>query len=222
MAEYPLPFPDRTVAGRLLAEKLLEYKGKKDTLVLALVRGGVVVGAELAKALQLPLFPYIVRKLGHPGHREYGLGAIAEGGETYLDDAAMRYAGVTWEDLEPVMEEEMRELKRRQKTYLVEARPPLQGKTVILTDDGAATGGTLFAAIADLRKAGVVKIVVALPVCPPDTAAKLRKCVDEAVILETPVPFSAVGQWYLHFPQVEDEEVLTHLRFANEGQLGKE
>lgn len=222
MSKVSLPFPDREIAGRLLGDELREYTGKKDTIVLALVRGGVIVGAALAKALRLPLFPYIVRKLGHPNHREYGLGAIAEGGETYIDDAAMQDAGMTFADLESVVEEETIELKRREETYLLQARPPLKGKTVILTDDGAATGGTLFAAINDLRKIGVGKIVVALPVCPPDTAAKLRRKADAAVILETPTPFHAVSQWYGSFPQVEDEEVISYLRFANRDALGEE
>lgn len=208
-----LPFPTRAHAGKALANALTKYRDAPDTLILALVRGGVVIGHALADTLHLPLFPYIVRKLGHPHHREYGLGAIAEGGSTYLDDAAMRMSGVKWEDLEPVIEEESHELKRRQETYLVKARPPLQGKIIILTDDGAATGGTLFAAIEDLRKAKIKKIILALPVCPPDTAEKLRQFADETVILATPANFNAVGQWYREFPQVEDEEVVELLKY---------
>lgn len=202
------PLPDRDTAGMQLAEKLQKYKGKPDALILALVRGGVVIGHALSKTLNLPFYPYIVRKLGHPGHREYGLGAIAEGGSLYLDEAAMQMSGLSWNDLQPVIEEEQNELKRRQKVYLTDARPDLTGKTIILTDDGAATGGTLFAAIDDLRKKEVKSIMVALPVCPPDTALKLKEKSDDLVILATPEPFYAVGQWYTDFPQVEDEEVL--------------
>jgi len=206
-----LPFPDRKEAGGALAEALQEYKENKDTLVLALVRGGVVVGGALAETLSLPLFPFVVRKLGHPTHREFALGAIAEGGATQLDEETMRAHGVNWENMEPIINEEMQELKRRKEVYGIAKRPPLKGKTIILTDDGAATGATLFAAIEDLRNAEVTKIIVALPVCPPDTAEKLKQAADEAVILSTPADFCAVGQWYSDFPQVEDTEVQTLL-----------
>lgn len=203
-----LPFPSRTDAGTALAASLAKFTGAKNTLILALVRGGVVIGRALADELKLPLFPFVVRKLGHPGHREYALGAIAEGGGTYLDETSMRMSGITWEDMEPVIEEETKELERRKETYLVRARPDLAGKTVILTDDGAATGATLFAAIEDLKKAKVKKIIVALPVSPPDTAMRLQEKADEVITLATPEPFEAVGLWYSEFPQIEDEEVL--------------
>ncbi|MBI3331693.1 phosphoribosyltransferase [Candidatus Peregrinibacteria bacterium] len=207
-----LPFHDRTQAGEELGKALLKYTAEPDTLILALVRGGVVIGRAVADVLDLPLYPYIVRKLGHPGHREFGLGAIAEGGATYLNEAAMIWNDLHWQDMEPVIEEETAEMERRRAAYMVEARPPLAGKTILLTDDGAATGSTLFAAIDDLRKAKVKKIIVALPVAAPDTAEELRKRADEVVILATPSPFNAVGQWYLEFPQVEDAEVLQTLR----------
>jgi putative phosphoribosyl transferase len=207
-----LPFPDRRAAATELSEQLRQYEGKPDTLVLALVRGGIVLGRVLSDALTVPLFPYIVRKIGHPHHREYGLGAIAEGGATYFDEAALHMHRLTKDDLTNVIEEETRELQRRKASYAVKERPPLAGKTVILTDDGAATGGTLFAAIKDLRQQEVTSIVVALPVCPPDTAEQLRNRTDEAVILATPEPFDAVGKWYRDFPQVEDVEVLALLQ----------
>ncbi|KKW44727.1 MAG: Phosphoribosyltransferase [Candidatus Peregrinibacteria bacterium GW2011_GWA2_54_9] len=203
-----LPFPDRTAAGTQLAKELGKYGKQKNTIILSLVRGGVVTGRALADALSLPLYPYIVRKLGHPEDREYAMGALAEGGATFMDDSTMQMCGIGWEDMQPIIKEETEELRRRKKAYLVEARPPLEGKTIILTDDGAATGATLFAGIEDLKNAKVKKIVVALPVCPPDTAAKLGKQVDETVFLATPTPFHAVGLWYGDFPQVEDSEVL--------------
>lgn len=205
-------FNDRTEAGRLLAEKLTAYRNKPDTIILALVRGGVAIGRALANELRLPLFPYVVRKLGHPSHREYGIGAIAEGGATYLDETAMKWSGVTWKDLEPIADEETREMKRRVQAYHVRPRPDLKEKTVILTDDGAATGGTMFAAVDDIRGQMAKKIVVALPVSPPDTAEKLQKKADECVVLRTPANFGAVGQWYRHFPQCEDGDVLVLLR----------
>lgn len=206
-----LPFASRSAAGEELAALLKTYAGRKDTLVLALVRGGVVVGRALADALQLPLFPYVVRKLGHPGHREYALGAIAEGGGTSLDEASMRSGSVTWEDMEPIIEEEMEELKRRKEAYAVRARPDLKGKTVLLVDDGAATGASLFATIEDLRARNVKKIVVGLPVSPPDTAVKLTEKADDVIVLSAPDPFDAVGRWYREFPQVTDAEVLQTL-----------
>lgn len=207
-----LPFQDRQQAGRELAQELTKLAGSTDTLILALVRGGVVIGRAMVDALKLPLYPYVVRKLGHPLHREFGLGAVAEGGSTHVDDAMMRAHGVTWEDMEPVIGEEMEELARRKNAYLVRARPDLKGKTIIVTDDGAATGVTLLAAIEDLRKARVRRIIVAIPVCPPDTADVLRKKADELIVLATPADFDAVGKWYGDFPQVEDDEVLALLR----------
>lgn len=207
-----LPFADRNEAGTALAQKLQTYSSKKNVLILSLVRGGVAVGAAMATALKLPLYPYVVRKLGHPHHREFGIGAVAEGGFTYLDDTTMHAHGVTWEEMEPVIEEEIRELDRRKEAYLIAARPSLAGKTVILTDDGAATGVTLFAAIEDLRKAKAKTIVVALPVCPPDTAILLAEKADELITLATPEPFDAVGKWYRDFPPLEDQEVLKLLQ----------
>lgn len=200
-------FQNREKAGRLLAEKLSVYKDKPNTIILALVRGGVAVGRALADTLELPLFPYVVRKIGFPGHREFGVGALAEGGATFLDEELMKTYGVPFEDIEPIIEEETVEMKRRVQAYSVRPRPGLKGKTVILTDDGAATGGTMFAAIDDVRQQAAGHIVVALPVCPPDTAGKLRQKADELVVLQTPANFAAVGKWYRDFPQLEDGEV---------------
>lgn len=200
-------FQDRTEAGKLLAEKLSTYKDKSDAIILALVRGGVAVGRVLADTLELPLFPYVVRKIGFPGHREIGIGALAEGGATFLDEELMKAYGIPFEEIEPIIEEETEEMKRRVQAYNARPRPGLKGKTVILTDDGAATGGTMLAAIDDVRQQTAGHIVVALPVCPPDTAAKLQRKADVCVILQTPANFTAVGQWYRDFPQLKDEEV---------------
>jgi len=208
----PLPFASRNEAGVLLAKELESYKESEDTLVLALVRGGVVVGAVLSKELSIPLFPYIVRKIGHPEHREFAVGAIAEGGATYLDDKAMQTHSVSWDDVEKVIEEEQEELMRREEAYLIKARPDLESKTVILTDDGAATGSTIYAATDDLKNANVKKLVIALPVCPPDTGLRLKEKADETYILAEPQDFYAVGQFYREFSEVGDEEVLNILR----------
>ena len=180
--------------------------------MLALVRGGVVVGSVLSKDLNLPLFPYIVRKIGHPEHREFAVGAIAEGGATFMDDKAMQMHSVDWDAVEDVIEEEEQELHRRKEAYLIQARPDLEGKTVILTDDGAATGSTIYAAMDDLRNAKVKKLIVALPVCPTDTGLRLKEKSDEAYILAEPEDFYAVGQFYREFTEVGDEEVLKILR----------
>lgn len=180
--------------------------------MLGLVRGGVAIGRVLGDELRLPLFPYVVRKIGHPSHREFGVGAIAEGGATYFDRETMRMYGLTDGELEAIIEEERAELERRRKAYAITLRPSLQGKTVILTDDGAATGGTMFAAVEDVRRQGVAKVVVALPVSPPDTVEALRRVADAVVILATPEPFNAVGQWYVSFPQLTDEDVLIFLQ----------
>lgn len=200
-------FNDRSEAGRLLAEKLSAYTAKPNTIILALVRGGVAVGRVLADTLELPLFPYVVRKIGFPGHREFGIGALAEGGATFLDEEIMKAYGVAFEDIEPIIEEETTEMRRRVQAYNVRPRPDIKGRTIILTDDGAATGGTMFAAIDDVRQQAAGHIVVALPVCPPDTAAKLRQKAAACVILQTPENFDAVGKWYRDFPQLEDKEV---------------
>ncbi len=212
-----LPFSDRREAGRKLAEELIKYKGNKDVVILSLVRGGVVTGSALSDELNLPLYPFVVRKLGHPWHREYGLGAISEGGATYLNEKIMKSEDLSLEDMEPVIAEEDDELSRRKKAYLISARPPLKGKVIILTDDGAATGGTLFAAIEDLRKNfGASKVIVALPVSPTDTALRLQEISDECIILATPRFFEAVGKWYRDFQQVEDEEVLQIMKQAEQ------
>jgi predicted phosphoribosyltransferase len=207
-----MPFDSRTTAGRILAGKLGNLSGRKNAMVLGLVRGGVVVGHTLASILSLPLYPYVVRKIGHPENREYGVGALAEGGATYLDEPTMKAMGLTWADLEPVIDEEVVELKRREGVYAVSPRPPLKNKTVILVDDGAATGNSMFAAIEDVRKAGAKEVIVALPVSPPDTAANLTRKADKAFVLETPDHFEAVGKWYSEFGQVEDEEVIDMLK----------
>ncbi|MDD4318878.1 MAG: phosphoribosyltransferase family protein [Candidatus Peribacteraceae bacterium] len=211
MSELVLPFFDRRDAGTQLARRLEHLRDGKNVLVLGLLRGGAEIGRTLADALGLPLHPYAVRKIGHPANPEFAIGAIAQGGGTFLDEVFMQAESITFEELEPVIEEELRELRRRKEIF-AEAPVPLRGKHIILTDDGAATGATMFAAIEDMRAAGVGRITVALPVAAPDTAERLRGLADETTILATPSPFLAVGQWYVFFPQLTDRDIRALLR----------
>jgi predicted phosphoribosyltransferase len=203
----PLPLLDRNDAGVMLARALKGYRKKKSAVVVGLLRGGVEVGRALSDELDLPLLPWNVRKIGHPRNAEYALGAIAEGGGTFLDEEVMEAEGLSFTDIEPIVEEELRELSRHKRAFPPVDHSLVGGKTVLLTDDGAATGATLFAALDDMRATHAKRVIVALPVCPPDTAARLRERADDAVILSEPVPFLAVGHWYLSFPQLTDEDV---------------
>ncbi len=213
----PLPYMDRADAGRRLAEALQGFRGRKDTVVIGLLRGGMAVGRPLADALSLPLLPWNVRKIGHPANPEFALGAIAEGGGTSLDEDVMESEGLAFADIEPIIEEEMREMRRRRNVFAMQDIPLLAGKIILITDDGAATGATLFAVLEDMRKAQAERIVIALPVAPRDTAERLRREADEVVVLATPAPFYAVGQWYLSFPPLRDEDVLELLERKGKG-----
>jgi putative phosphoribosyl transferase len=212
----PLPFSDRTDAGRYLASKLVAYQGRADLLVLALPRGGVPVGFEVALALHAPLDVFIVRKLGVPGHEELAIGAISSGGAKVLDEYLIRELGITDEELSRVIAREERELERRELEYR-ENKPPIsvKGHTVILVDDGLATGYTMRAAVAALKLEGAAQTVVAVPVAPPETCDSFRSEVDEIVCATTPEPFLAVGLWYRDFSQTTDEEVRELLARAN-------
>lgn len=201
------PLPDRRTAGERLAARLRPYQ-KEDPLVIALPRGGVPVAYEIATRLGAPLDILIVRKIGAPGNPEYGLGAVVEGGTRFLDEARVRAVGHTVRDLGPTIAREEAEVERRAREYRT-GRPTaeLKDRTVILVDDGVATGGTVLAALRALRARGPRRIVVALGVAPPDTVETLRAEVDDIVVLLVPEQFFAVGEWYRQFPQVSDEEV---------------
>jgi predicted phosphoribosyltransferase len=218
----PLPFSDRTDAGRYLATKLDAYQGRADLLVLALPRGGVPVGFEVARALHAPLDVFIVRKLGVPGHEELAIGAIASGGAKVLDHYLIRELGITDDELSRVIEREGRELERREGEYRGN-RPPVsvKGHTVILVDDGLATGYTMRAAVAALKLEGAAQTVVAVPVAPPETCDSFRAEVDEIVCATTPEPFLAVGLWYRDFSQTTDDEVSELLARANSLSAGR-
>jgi len=204
-------FTDRTDAGRRLAVALRHLE-RRDPLVLGLPRGGVPVAYEVAQALRAPLDVIVVRKLGVPYHPELGFGAIGEGGVRVISDEIVRHAGVREKDVVAVERAEEAELARRARAYR-EGRPrlPLKGRTVVVVDDGVATGATARAACQVVRAQGAAQVVLAVPVASPDAAARLREDVDEVVCLSTPNLFSAVGEWYRDFSQTSDQEVVSLL-----------
>jgi putative phosphoribosyl transferase len=201
-------FHDRREAGRVLASRLGRYTGRPDVLVLALPRGGVPVAFEVAKALGAPLDVFLVRKLGVPGHEEVALGAIASGGVRVLNDDLVRRLGISTPALEAVTAREEAELRRRELAYRgSRPREPVAGRTVILVDDGLATGASMKAAVAALRRERPARIVVAVPVAAAEACDEFRADVEDVVCVATPEPFMAVGAWYEDFSQTTDEEV---------------
>lgn len=209
-----VPIPDRMAAGRALAGLLEGYRGS-DAMVLALPRGGVPVAWEIARALDLPLDLLPVRKLGMPGHAEYALGAIAGGGVRVLNPQALHGAAPDPEYLEQVTARERRELERREQLYRGERPPPsLHGRTVLLVDDGLATGATMRAAVQAVRRQAPARIVLAVPVASREALAELRARVEEIVCPLVPDWLSSIGEWYLDFAQTEDTRVLAILAEA--------
>jgi predicted phosphoribosyltransferase len=203
-------FHDRRDAGRQLAERLSDgtVGGLVRPLVLALPRGGVPVGFEIARRLGAPLEVFVARKVGAPHHPEFGVGAIAEGGGVVRDDVALRALGLSPARFDELVAAEQLELERRVRLYRGgRPLPSLRGRTVVLVDDGLATGVTAEAALRALRTLAPGRLVVAVPVCAPDTIDRLRPLLDELICLQAPIGFSAVGQWYAHFGQTTDEEV---------------
>lgn len=203
-------FTDRQVAGRLLAQHVLKLH-PQSPIVLALPRGGVPVAYEIAHALKAPLDVLVVRKIGTPWNPELGIGAIAPGIKIINDDLVRRL-GVSQAEIDRITEAEQMEMERRIQRYRGGTRfPDVQNKTVILVDDGLATGITAKAAIAAIRQFHPKKLILAVPVGAPDTIDMLKSSVDELLCLETPPDFGAVGYWYRHFHPVADEEVLDYL-----------
>jgi predicted phosphoribosyltransferase len=201
-------FHDRRDAGRLLAGKLAAYAGRTDVLVLGLPRGGVPVAFEVARALGAPLDVFVVRKLGAPGHEELAMGAIASGGVCVLNDDVVHALKVPVWVISRVAARERRELKRRERLYRDDLPPPdVCGRTVILVDDGLATGSTMRAAVAALRRMGPKEIIVAAPAGAPSTCEEFRHEADDCVCVTAPEPFSAVGHCYDDFSQTTDDEV---------------
>src|SRR5438128_2694809 len=202
------PFADRHQAGQELASKLRKYRGRADVVVLALPRGGVPVAFEVAEAIDAPLDIFVVRKLGMPGHTEFAIGAIASGGVRVLNEDVIRGYGVDPHAVEAVARQELAELQRREREYR-DGRPlvELRGRTVIIVDDGLATGASMRAAVQAVRRHHPSAVVVAVPVGAPSTCREFADITDETVCARTPEPFSAVGLWYRDFSQTSDEEV---------------
>jgi len=212
MRDMPGRFLDRRDAGRQLGEKLERYTAGPNNpamvLVLGLPRGGVPVAYEVARALHAPLDVFVVRKLGVPGHRELAMGAIASGGLRVLNREVIESLGVSPAAVESVAVREMQELERQQRLYRGHTPlPELAGRTVIVVDDGLATGSTMRAAVGALRQGNPARIMVAVPVAAADTARRLREEADGVVCLSTPPDFHAVSMWYEDFSQTSDEEV---------------
>ena len=206
-------FANRVDAGRRLAERLEGYRSP-ETIVLAVPRGGVVVGYEVARALNVPLDVTVPRKIGAPGQPELAIGAVGDD-VVVLDQSAISYLNVREEYLRDEIARQKAEIERRMRLYRGDKPfPDLAGKTVILVDDGMATGATTLAAARAVRERNPGKLVLAVPVAPPESVAKLRPEVDEIVVLETPEPFFAVGSWYTIFDQTTDEEVIDLLSRA--------
>ena len=214
-----LLFRDRKEAGRLLADRLKAYAGREDVLVLALPRGGVPVAFEVARELDAPLDVFLVRKLGVPGHEELAMGAIAGGGVRVLNEDVVHYLRIPGGVIEFVAEAEQRELRRREHLYRGD-RPTsaVRGRTLILVDDGIATGSTMRAAVKALKQQGPARIIVAVPVAPPSTCDELKSEADEVVCVFMPDQFDGVGRWYEDFSQTTDAEVRNLLEQATREQ----
>src|ERR1700720_3221008 len=208
MSMRPQRFRNRIDAGSQLAEKLAAYANRPGVLVLALPRGGVPVGFEVARELGALLDVFLVRKLGVPGYEELAMGAVATGGVRVLNDEIVRGLGISDHEIDAAAARERQELARRERLYRGNRPPPdVRGRTVILVDDGLATGATMYAAIEALRQQNPARIVVAVPTASPETCEEMKTKADEVICAITPEPFHAVGRWYRNFSQTTDEEV---------------
>jgi predicted phosphoribosyltransferase len=208
------PFTDRTEAGRRLAQTLTDLAGRDDVILLALPRGGVPVGLELARALRVPLDLMLVRKLGVPGHEELAMGAVTARARV-LNDSVLASCGISEAALEEETRTEQQELQRRSHRYRGDKPPPtLTGKTVVLVDDGIATGATMEAAARAVRAEKPAELILAVPVAPPDALQRFAPLVDRMECLMAPQAFWAIGAWYRDFSQLTDEQVLEQMREA--------
>jgi putative phosphoribosyl transferase len=213
-------FRNREEAGRRLAAELLQYRNDPRGLILALPRGGVAVGYQLSLALHLPLDVFITRKIGAPGNPEYAIGAVAETGSRYLNQDAVSSFGLSRSELDRFIQVQETEIVRRSHLYRQGRQlPHLTGRTVLLVDDGIATGSTFMASALAIRSLQPHRLVGAIPVGPPSTIREVNALVDELVVLMTPDPFEAVGNFFVDFTQVEDADVLEYLNLAEEAML---
>ena len=211
-------FTDRRDAGRTLAARLQQYANRDDVIVLALPRGGVPVAFEVATTLDAPLEVFVVRKLGTPGHSELAMGAIASGGVRVLNDDVVRWLGISPDQIDAVARQEQQELERREAAYRKGVSlPSLDGRVVILVDDGLATGSTMRAAVQAVKQQRPARVIVAVPVGARETCDELGALADEVICARKPEPFTAVGQWYLDFQQTTDEEVKALLSERSRG-----
>lgn len=215
--DFTLPFQDRKEAGRFLANRLKAYAQRADVVVVVLPRGGVPVGAEIATAIQAPLATLVVRKLGVPGHEELAMGAVTSGGKRFINRSVAVPLHISHFEIESAVQRELLEVARRERLYCRgQEMPAVKGKTVILTDDGIATGSTMRLAVQAVREQGASRIVIAVPVAPAENIPWLHQIADEVVCLATPEPFNAVGRWYQDFHPVDDHEVCVLLDHAME------
>ena len=212
-------FRDRREAGRLLAQKLTTYNEQPGVIVLALPRGGVPIAYEVSRALQAPLDLFVVRKLGVPGQEQLAMGAVATGGVRVLNEPVVAGLRIPAAVVDAVTASQQRELAARERLYRGERPPPdVGGRTAILVDDGLATGATMRAAVAALRRQQPARVVVAVPVAAPETCDELRAVADDVICVVTPEPFHSVGLWYQDFAQTTDDEVRTLLALAGRGE----
>ena len=213
-------FRNREEAGRMLAGELSRYRNDPTALILALPRGGVAVGYQLSLALHLPLDVLMTRKIGAPGNPEYAIGAVAETGSCSLNQEAVNSFGLSQHELEQLIHVQEKEIARRKDLYRQgRPLPQLTGRTVLLVDDGIATGSTFMASARAIRSLQPRRLVGVLPVGPPSTIREVRSHVDELVVLMTPEPFEAVGNFFVDFTQVEDRDVIQYLNLAEEAML---
>ncbi len=213
-------FRNREEAGRILADELSRYRNDPTALILALPRGGVAVGYQLSLALHVPLDVFITRKIGAPGNPEYAIGAVTETGSHYLNQEAVSSFGLSRHELERLIYVQEREIARRKDLYRQgRPLPRLTGRTVLLVDDGIATGSTFLASALAIRGLQPHRLVGVIPVGPPSTIREVRAYVDELLVLMTPDPFETVGNFFMDFTQVEDRDVIQYLNLADEAML---